>query len=93
MPHNPLGPICTAASIHLAASTSNFATLEYTPRHDVERFRDLFPVALEIDGTAFPLPSEPGLGVTFNPEAAQNHPFEYWSPPRLVRDDGSYTNW
>jgi galactonate dehydratase len=93
MPHNPLGPISTAACIHLAASINNFATLEYTPRHDTGRDRDLFPVAHEIDGAAFPLPTEPGLGVTFDPEAAKDHPFEYWSPPRLFRDDGSYTNW
>src|SRR5512146_1976826 len=25
MPHNPLGPICTAATIHLAAAVTNFA--------------------------------------------------------------------
>jgi galactonate dehydratase len=93
MPHNPLGPISTAACLHLAASIGNFATLEYSPRHDVDRFRDLFPVAHEIDGTAFPLPTAPGLGVTFDPAAAKDHPFEYWSPPRLFRDDGSYTNW
>jgi galactonate dehydratase len=93
MPHNPLGPISTAACIHLAASISNFATLEYAPKHDVDRDRDLFPVAREIDGTAFPLPTEPGLGVTFDPEAAKDHPFAFWSPPRLQRADGSYTNW
>jgi galactonate dehydratase len=93
MPHNPLGPISTAACIHLAASINNFATLEYTPRHDHDRFTDLFPVAHVIDGTAFPLPTEPGLGVTFDPQAARDHPFEYWSPPRLFREDGSYTNW
>ena len=25
MPHNPLGPVCTAASVHLAAAVPNFA--------------------------------------------------------------------
>lgn len=30
MPHNPLGPISTAACVHLAASISNFASLEYS---------------------------------------------------------------
>ena len=28
MPHNPLGPICTAASVHMAAAVTNFAWLE-----------------------------------------------------------------
>ncbi|HLN12778.1 MAG TPA: mandelate racemase/muconate lactonizing enzyme family protein, partial [bacterium] len=28
MPHNPLGPVCTAATVHLAAAIPNFAWLE-----------------------------------------------------------------
>ncbi|MCP4385325.1 MAG: mandelate racemase/muconate lactonizing enzyme family protein, partial [Hyphomicrobiales bacterium] len=28
MPHNPLGPVCTAASVHFAAAIPNFAWLE-----------------------------------------------------------------
>ncbi|MEZ4678932.1 MAG: enolase C-terminal domain-like protein [Caldilineaceae bacterium] len=28
MPHNPLGPVCTAATVHLAAAVPNFAWLE-----------------------------------------------------------------
>lgn len=32
MPHNPLGPITTAASIHLAAAVNNFAQMEYQDR-------------------------------------------------------------
>ena len=28
MPHNPLGPICTAATLHFAAAVANFAWLE-----------------------------------------------------------------
>ncbi len=29
MPHNPLGPICAAASVHMAAAIPNFAWLEH----------------------------------------------------------------
>ena len=28
MPHNPLGPICTAATVHSGAAVPNFAWLE-----------------------------------------------------------------
>ena len=28
MPHNPLGPICTAATVHFAAAVANFSWLE-----------------------------------------------------------------
>ncbi|MDQ4099542.1 MAG: mandelate racemase/muconate lactonizing enzyme family protein [Chloroflexota bacterium] len=93
MPHNPLGPIATAASVHLASATSNFAYLEYFPGHDRDRPRDLFPVALESEGGSFPLPSTPGLGVEFNEAAVTDHPFEFWAPPRWRRPDGAYTNW
>jgi galactonate dehydratase len=93
MPHNPLGPICTAASVHLGAATNNFAQLEY--RHEIEAGtpRDLFPTILPIDGDHFPLPTAPGLGVTFDEEAAARYPFAYWEAPHLHRRDGAYTNW
>jgi len=93
MPHNPLGPISTAACVHLAAATSNFAYLEYFPGHDRDRPVDLFPVALETSDGSFPLPTAPGLGVEFDAAAVEDHPFEMWSPPRWQRPDGSYTNW
>ncbi len=93
MPHNPLGPISTAACVHLAAAISNFAYLEYFPGHDHDRPKDLFPVSLETVGGSFPLPTAPGLGVEFNERAVENHPFEMWAPPRWKRPDGSYTNW
>ncbi|MBA3274269.1 MAG: mandelate racemase/muconate lactonizing enzyme family protein [Chloroflexia bacterium] len=93
MPHNPLGPISTAACVHLAAATSNFAYLEYFPMHDRDRPRDIFPVTLETVNGSFPLPTAPGLGVEFNEDALPDHEFEFWSPPRWQRPDGSYTNW
>jgi galactonate dehydratase len=93
MPHNPLGPISTAACVHLAAATSNFAYLEYFPMHDRDRPKDIFPVVLENSGGSFPLPTAPGLGVEFNEDAVDDHPFEYWAPPRWYKPDGSYTNW
>ncbi len=93
MPHNPLGPISTAACVHLAAASSNFAYLEYFPAHDRDRPRDLFPVTMETVDGRFPLPTAPGLGVEFNEGAVEDHPFELWAPPRWQRPDGSYTNW
>lgn len=93
MPHNPLGPVCTAASIHLAASIPNMAQLEYWPNIAGAYPRDLFPEVPEIDGTGFPLPTTPGLGVTFNDAAAADHPMELWEAPHWKRRDGAYTNW
>lgn len=93
MPHNPLGPVTTAASVHLAAATSNFAQLEYQDRLAASYPADLFPTMPHVQGASFPLPTGPGLGVTFNEEAAAEHPFEFWEPPSLHRRDGAKTNW
>ncbi len=93
MPHNPLGPVCTAASIHFCAAINNFAGLEYSHRNAASWTRDLFPIFPEIEGDAFPLPTAPGLGVSFNEEAVGDHPFELWDAPRWQRRDGQYTNW
>ncbi len=93
MPHNPLGPVTTAATIHLAAALPNFAQLEYQHRLAEAYPADLFPVMPAIDGDSFPLPSAPGLGVEFDPRAAADHPFELWEAPHWKRRDGSYTNW
>ena len=54
MPHNPLGPICTAASIHMAAAIPNLHALEtfqsrgpYTSASDEAGF---FPTAPKLEG-------------------------------------------
>lgn len=93
MPHNPLGPITTAATIHFAAATNNFAQLEYQHRLASASPADLFPVMPVIEADSFPLPTAPGLGVEFNEAAVSNHPFVPWEAPRWVRRDGQFTNW
>lgn len=96
MPHNPLGPICTAATIHLAAAVANFAWLETwvsldgSNRHSND---DLFPLQPRLEGSSFPVLDTPGLGVEFNEELALKQPFRFWEAPHLRRRDGSYTNW
>jgi galactonate dehydratase len=93
MPHNPLGPVTTAATIHLAAAIPNFAQLEYQHRLAAAYPPDLFPVMPALDGDCFPLPTAPGLGVEFNPQAVADYAFERWEAPHWRRRDGSYTNW
>jgi len=95
MPHNPLGPICTAASVHLGAAVPNFAWLEtwkspWAPdRHDDAH---IFPNLLDVEAGRFAVPDAPGLGVDVN-EDALTEPFRFWEAPHLHRRDGSYTNW
>jgi galactonate dehydratase len=95
MPHNPLGPICTAATIHLGAAVPNFSWLEVrvSPTESRTLDWDLFPVQPTLDGTGFPVLDTPGLGVEFNEELARKQTFKFWEAPHLHRRDGSHTNW
>ncbi len=73
-PHNPGGPICTLASMHLAASIPNFLVLE---QMEGERaLRDELctePVRL-VDGN-FELPTGPGLGTDLNVDVLEGRSF------------------
>lgn len=96
MPHNPLGPICTAATVQLSAAVPNFAWLEIrvSPTEKLHFYDDeLFPVQPRLDGAGFPIGDAPGLGVEVNEELAARHTFKFWEAPHLRRRDGSVTNW
>ena len=96
MPHNPLGPICTAASVHLGAAIPNFSWLEArnTPSEKLESDNDnIFTQQVKLEGAMYPVPSTPGLGVDVNEEIIQELEFKQWEATHLQRTDGSITNW
>ncbi|CAN5731691.1 galactonate dehydratase [soil metagenome] len=93
MPHNPLGPIASAASVHLCAATNNVAQLEFQHRIHEQIPSDIFPKILDLDGDSYPLPDEPGLGIEFDEGAAAEQAMTFWEPPHYRRRDGAYTNW
>ncbi|SIN76839.1 mandelate racemase/muconate lactonizing enzyme family protein [Vannielia litorea] len=97
MPHNPLGPICTAASVHFGAAIANFAYLECrdTPVEacgfDVP---EVFTRQIALDGAGYPVPEGPGLGVEVDEtRLADPAPVGEVGCPRLRRPDGGVTNW
>ena len=96
MPHNPLGPVCTAASVHFGAAVSNFAWLEARTTRAESSGRDnsdIFPQQIRLEGVRYPVPDTPGLGVEVNEEAVKEYTFKFWEAPHYVRSDGSHTNW
>ncbi len=102
MPHNPLGPVCTAASVHLAAAVPNFAWLEvratqtenlYYGQNGVDDAERFFPVQPRLSGTGFPVPTSPGLGVELDEAAVAKDAWRFWEAPHYRRRDGSVTNW
>ena len=97
MPHNPLGPICTAATIHFAAAVANFAWLE-TRASPAELYNhgensDIFPVQPRLEGATYPVNGAPGLGVEVDEELVKAQSFKFWEAPHWKRRDGSVTNW
>ncbi|WDR05233.1 mandelate racemase/muconate lactonizing enzyme family protein [Devosia rhodophyticola] len=96
MPHNPLGPICTAASVHLGAAVPNWSWLE-TRQSPVEAlgFHDpeIFPKQVAMEGPVYIVPDAPGLGVEVNEALIRASKPTHVEPPHLRRPDGSVTNW
>ncbi|RWC30051.1 MAG: mandelate racemase/muconate lactonizing enzyme family protein [Mesorhizobium sp.] len=95
MPHNPLGPVCTAATVHLACAVPNFAWLETREPETKLGFdnSDFFPVQPRLDGPDYPVGDLPGLGIEVNEAAIQAQSLRFWEAPHLRRRDGSVTNW
>jgi galactonate dehydratase len=97
MPHNPLVPICTAATLHLGPAVPNFSWMEVW-NSPVNRGRNhydetIFPVQHKLDGSRFPVPNTPGLGVDVNEEYVKQQSFKFAEAPHMRRRDGSVTNW
>ena len=87
--HNFLGPVITAASLHLDASIPNFVTQEYTKADESDTFA-VYKVAYERDGGYIPIPEAPGLGVELNDDLIAETPFRPMNTGRTpLREDGS----
>jgi len=97
MPHNPLGPICTAATLHFSAAVANFSWLETraSPAEDYMGRGEspLFTSQPRLEGAVYPVPTGPGLGIEVDEAAIQQQSFKFWEAPKWKRRDGSVTNW
>jgi L-alanine-DL-glutamate epimerase-like enolase superfamily enzyme len=92
--HNPLGPVSSAACLHLNLASSNVGVMEQ-PQKPYSAMTNVIPVQMEWeDGYLLP-PTRPGLGVEIDREAARKLRWEPTGNTRtlLHREDGSFTNW
>ena len=94
-PHNPYGPFCTIASLHVDACTPNFMIQEggIHPWFQDATVGD-FPV--QKDGF-LPLPTAPGLGVAMNEDWLKANPWRTDAAPWRASDGTvaslQETNW
>lgn len=73
--HNFLGPILTAASVHIDASIPNFITQEFSLDDESEKNNYLIS-NLKRDGGYIMTPEKPGLGIEIDKEKIKKVPYE-----------------
>jgi galactonate dehydratase len=71
-PHNPNGPVCTAASLHISVSIPNFIILEQGAT-DTSMYKEFFAGGWTPSNSEMHVPEAPGLGLDFSPQFVKEH--------------------
>lgn len=87
-PHNPTGPVCNLASMHLCALAPAFAILEHQLAESPLYFDAVHGFRPQLTGGCFRIPDTPGLGVELDDRVLAAHPYRPLAPnanldPRL----------
>ena len=93
-PHNPQGPVSTAASLEFGFSQPSYIICE-SVSDDVPWRNDIVEEGFTVDPvTQTVAPNElPGLGIIINEEEIRKHPFQQEIPQRVFHSDGSVGDW
>lgn len=93
-PHNPQGPISTAASLAIGFSTSSYIICE-SVHNDVPWRNDIVSETFNITkkGMTVEPNTLPGLGIEINIEEVKKHPFQQEVLQRVFYKDGSVGDW
>lgn len=65
--------------VHLVAATPNAQFVEFFPDDQVLNFRRLIDTQLQVKGGALVLPTAPGLGFAFDPDAVGRYTLSPWA--------------
>jgi len=93
-PHNPQGPVSTAASLEFGFSQPSYAICE-TVTEDVPWRRDVVSEGFTIEpkGRIVKPNTRPGLGITIDEAEVKRHPFQQEVLQRVFYPDGSVGDW
>jgi galactonate dehydratase len=93
-PHNPQGPVSTAASLEFGFSQPNYIICE-SVHSDVPWRDDIVDEGFVIDPDTRTVQAnnKPGLGISINEDEIKKHPFEQELPQRVFYQDGSVGDW
>ena len=93
-PHNPQGPVSTAASLEFGFSQPSYIICE-SVHEDVPWRQDVVEEGFTVDlKTRTVRPNErPGLGISINEIEVARHPFQQEVPQQVFYADGSVGDW
>lgn len=93
-PHNPQGPVSTAASLELGFATPSYIICE-SVHSDVPWRDDVVSESFTVEkkGRLVRPSDKPGLGIEVNEEEVKKHPFEQELLQRTFYPDGSVGDW
>ncbi len=91
-PHNPNGPVATAAAIHFAAATPNWIIQEAIT-NDVPWRNEVVINPVEVVDGYVAIPDRPGLGIDIDEGEAAKHPYKPEAMQRYFHPDGSVADW
>jgi len=93
-PHNPQGPVSTAASLEFGFAQPGYIICE-TVHEDVPWRQDVVQQGFTVEkqGRLVRPGNLPGLGVTINEAEVKKHPFQQELPQRVFYRDGSVGDW
>ena len=93
-PHNPQGPVSTAASLEFGFATPSYIICE-SVHSDVPWRQDVVTegFTVEAKGRLVRPSTRPGLGVEINEAEVKKHPFQQEALQRVFHRDGSVGDW
>jgi len=93
-PHNPQGPVSTAASLEFGFSSPSYIICE-SVHQDVPWRKDIVSEGFTVEkkGRTVKPNQKPGLGIEINEMEAKKHPFKQEVLQRTFYGDGSVGDW
>lgn len=93
-PHNPQGPVSTAASLEFGFAQPSYIICE-TVHEDVPWRQDVVQEGFVVEkkGRIVRPNTRPGLGISINEAEVKKHPFQQEVPQRVFYQDGSVGDW
>jgi galactonate dehydratase len=93
-PHNPQGPVSTAASLEFGFATPSYIICE-SVHGDVPWRVDVVSEGFTVEkaGRVVRPNSRPGLGIEINEDEVRKHPFQQEVLQRVFHKDGSIGDW